>query len=162
MSDPTLVPGEPVLKPISTLHRGSGASLGGESQSGERLSRPSSCRPDLPEKSMIACRTIKILTAAGWKGRNKSSSRSRWNSSAARSRKQRCSRSPPPMKKSNDIAGRRQDLAASRGSRKTEWQSVGYLLLPCEGLKKDGLDSSFAPAACFSIFATLFPMTSTT
>ena len=37
-----------------------------------------------------------------------------------------------------------------------------YLLLPCEGLKKDGLYSSFAPPAFFSILATFLPMTSTT
>lgn len=37
-----------------------------------------------------------------------------------------------------------------------------YLRLPCEGLKKDGLYSSFAAPAFFSILATFLPMTSTT
>ena len=58
---------------------------------------------------------------------------------------------------------RSRSIAIVRG--KTHGQVVQkacYLLLPCEGLKKDGLNSSFAPPAFFSIFATLLPITSTT
>src|SRR5947207_12217438 len=58
---------------------------------------------------MIVCRTIEIQTAAGWKGRKKSSCRLLWNSSLAPSRKQRSSRSPLRLKASNDIAAHRPD-----------------------------------------------------
>jgi len=61
---------------------------------------------------MIACRTMEIQTAAGWKGRKKSSCLLLWNSSLAPSRKQTLFAIASAFESINDIAAHRPDSAS--------------------------------------------------